>query len=1210
MQTTRALADLTDEGLFEIIATSVLRIADARCAGLSHPGVNASGRTRKSPVDGVTYAPGDPNHLILTHHTTGSDLRHKWLRDPAKVTRRSSTATPIVAGDVIKTAELVAKRRLSHPRLQATLFLTTNLEVDEALFSDTVAAGAAAGIEIEIWTGSRLAQVLDTQPDGQWVRRTRLGITQDVLSSDLLRQLSADSLARFAVGDDPAKRVSLALDDVLAREQRPFVLLAAASGTGKTVACYRALEAQVRNGGFGLILQHELIERSSSLDQAVLSALRAYEPSLTAAGGVLSIATPANPLLLLVEDISRAPDPGRLLDRLTLWATGGEKAEYQPSGAVRLLCPVWPHLMSLGSSALENQRRSALLEPPPLSLDEGRDCVVRAAAVEGESLSIAAAETIATALGHDPLLIGLNSDWASPSPSDVISRFVDLSLERAAGGARARAARLRSSLIRLGREMLYHRRLNPAWSEITGWDLGDQTSADIDLIVAAGELLRLDGALGAPSIRFRHDRVRGWILLRAARSLQADEQLTSDLMAEPAFAEILAELLLASSAPPALLGQLVSHNPLALFHALRLGQERPDANLARIVDAAATWSVQGGAIERRYQHARWEAMAALRSTQGDFVPPLVDRFPRPTIPALLGKLRSGDFEGGVAICEQAGLHAAASWLPDYLRMACQRRGQSVIREIAQALVESQPGSARRAALLFLAGVSGEPELVAAVVSAWGDAEDRMPLLAAYLWSFARCVTPENASLHLDPVCALWATLPAPKDNRSNDEETTIYDLAAHDVRDGFRLLPPEGALDYFFARAASSDLAWPIQYMLHDTDHPAVVAFIAQSLAETLRRSGDQYATSSLRALHWRGLGDPSWPAMSDASREVLRSLWQDSDDDELRIAAFDWWASSRDPRDMSLLCALSDDGLLGERALRNRLERGDVRCHGALVEKLNGPRGAYWWHYARASWSPVLSCAFEAELASRAERKAADGPDGAMGFEFAGIFARMGRTDAERLLLRHWDAFEAAPRFILIALYVGTPELLRRAEKVISEHPTPKRLFKWIGPTWGIRHSDHPGIIREAQVLNLAPYLDLLEDGELRSLGQVCNEKGWFQTRRQLIDPRTPDSRIARTPAEIRSKLDGALLSKFSINHDLDFALETGLTRADIVEALGHWLKLHREVRALELGAEVICHVGERADVDVLSRWAGGQGDMLESVMTDTRFAVARRTA
>ena len=118
--TIQALADINDEGLFERVAMAVLRIAEPHYVSLSHTGVNAAGKTRKAPSDAFGFVPGaKPPHLVAVHHTTckPSDLRNKWLHDPATVKRRQVGGKPTApAGDLIKAAHDVAAARSPNPR--------------------------------------------------------------------------------------------------------------------------------------------------------------------------------------------------------------------------------------------------------------------------------------------------------------------------------------------------------------------------------------------------------------------------------------------------------------------------------------------------------------------------------------------------------------------------------------------------------------------------------------------------------------------------------------------------------------------------------------------------------------------------------------------------------------------------------------------------------------------------------------------------------------------------------------------------------------------------------------------------------------------------------------------------------------------------------------------------------------------------------------
>lgn len=193
------LAEITDEGLFERIATAVLRL-DPEYEGIAHTGINADGKTRKSPVDGLRFIGENGDRLIVAHHTiTAADaLERKWLLDPATVARRpGSKSPPSPAGDALKSFEIVRQERAGAPTLSATLILATNQEPDEALIRKVVPAGRAENVTVDVWTRSRIASRLDTDPRGQIIRRKLLMIGEELLSRELLLELSRRSVEAF-----------------------------------------------------------------------------------------------------------------------------------------------------------------------------------------------------------------------------------------------------------------------------------------------------------------------------------------------------------------------------------------------------------------------------------------------------------------------------------------------------------------------------------------------------------------------------------------------------------------------------------------------------------------------------------------------------------------------------------------------------------------------------------------------------------------------------------------------------------------------------------------------------------------------------------------------------------------------------------------------------------------------------------------------------
>src|SRR5712664_3626266 len=120
-ETVRKLSEMADDAACERLAVAVLREAKPEYAALLHTGINTEGKTVKSPVDGIAFIAGmHPPHMIAAHHTTcaRTDLKKKWLHDPATVKPRKGGKPTAPAGDVLKTAELVVTERKRTPSLR------------------------------------------------------------------------------------------------------------------------------------------------------------------------------------------------------------------------------------------------------------------------------------------------------------------------------------------------------------------------------------------------------------------------------------------------------------------------------------------------------------------------------------------------------------------------------------------------------------------------------------------------------------------------------------------------------------------------------------------------------------------------------------------------------------------------------------------------------------------------------------------------------------------------------------------------------------------------------------------------------------------------------------------------------------------------------------------------------------------------------------
>ncbi len=188
MNTAEALEKITDRGKFELLVTSVLRKHNRDYAAIIHTGINAQRETIKSPVDGFCRVPGSvpPRYLLVQHATTDrSQLEKKWLHDHTTVkTRKNNRKTqPSESddGDLLKAGQEAKKIKTKFPDAQCTVILATNQHLPQGieLITKVEEKAATLGVDVDIWEQSKIADFLDSTPEGHWLRKEYLGINAE-----------------------------------------------------------------------------------------------------------------------------------------------------------------------------------------------------------------------------------------------------------------------------------------------------------------------------------------------------------------------------------------------------------------------------------------------------------------------------------------------------------------------------------------------------------------------------------------------------------------------------------------------------------------------------------------------------------------------------------------------------------------------------------------------------------------------------------------------------------------------------------------------------------------------------------------------------------------------------------------------------------------------------------------------------------------------
>ncbi|MBX9723410.1 MAG: hypothetical protein K2X81_18540 [Candidatus Obscuribacterales bacterium] len=1208
----KALSEITDAGMFERLATAILRASEPNYEPLAHLGVNIDGTTVKAPLDGICFVlESVPPRLIVAQHTICdlSDLEYKWLHDPSTVKARKGKPTA-PAGDLLKTAEKVEEERTRTPLLKATLILTTNQEPSQDLIRAVNAQGQSRGIDIDIWMRSRLANFLDNTATGQWLRYKYLGIEQELLSTDLLQSLSKRSLEVNSLPDDPQAWIACGMDQALDGAVRDVTFLIAGSGFGKSVACRKWLMRHIDAGGAGLVIPHEVVLSSLTLEQAIENTLRQLHPRLAPINQDLaSCCKPENPLRLVVEDINRSGQTQLLAERISRWTRKSDEKTAAESTWWRLICPIWAESLSSLADQIRKQVDPLIIFAESFAPIEGRRAVQRRAELRGTLLTDVEAEAISNSLGDDPLLIALYDQDSPVDAHKVLEQFVQRSLQRmSAVHHDCTAADYQKVLRLLATEMLANKQLEPRWAEVCEWfGRKGQPVQLLSHLVHASEVVHISGTPQEQRIEFRHDRVREWLLVDAASALVRESQLSDDIIAEPFFAEAIGLVLLQEGISEQFLNRVRLSNPLALFYALKQFGEPQNDQQHRIVKGIDSWLNDPIAVDPANQYLRWEASRMLSETQSKAAAIFATRLKGSFLTLFAARLRNGDIFGGIGLC--ANLHPGLTdpWRDRHIAHAKARFGKQLAQQLASMLEGSQLDKQLRIGALRFAGHLGDPLLAPSLEACWQQDSDRNEHLEDYLWAAAQCCG-NDPPRYLAPICDAWAALSDVEVHGISPRQH----LAANEVRFAFNRWIPIHALPYLIERAKQEEaLRSPITWLLHAIDHPVALDFMVEEFAELRRimEGTDSFSPFlSIVEQHWRRAQDDGH-SMLPSSREHLLKIWQNASNDKfVRIQAFEFWAATRQGNDLEILQSI-DSAFFGDRVLRQRLRRGDETAITALVEKLKS--NDHWLYETRHVWSSELADVLDWLLQQRKQQATQWGQALEIDWITSERLIELPVEVSEPLLLKHWDNLRLGRHFVQAALYFATPALLDAVRTAVSECPEPRQLFEHLHSNMGIRVQGRKGLTSSKQLLALVPYLDLLDPFiEIHILWEECNRHGWFDFRRAYLDARLIKSSQLWDSSRAFQALDEMVAPNRLVWLDrwIDDFLKADTSWEEIAESIKSWLDTRKSFDALCLLADALIHAGNRGNLPMLKLY-DGMPDEAKSVIVNTEFAVRRRT-
>ncbi len=1189
MTTAEALEALTDAGKFELLAAATVGLRNSDCACLVNTGINASGRTIVSTVDGFNRVPGsNPPHFVMLACTT-TDRKHL---------RRKLLGAD---GDLAKSAKLALPLRKEFQNARFTVVVATSRRLDENLLGDVHTKASKVGLSCDLWEQSRLARELDLHPFGQWLRKEYLDIEAELLSRELLHDISEASCKSYE--DDSSSLLGMhwvrrgidrRLEQLIASPATTLIFLVGKPGLGKSVASCRQLRATITSGGNGVWLPGESLLANPSIGHAIDAHVKKLHgaPLLGRPGRAFQVLDPQEKLLVVLDDVNRLSDPLTSLRKLIGWITKPRSTSNSNQAAsypVVVICPLWPKVWRGIGHFVEKRTDIASVHLGLMELSEAIE-FLRAGASDDESgMSLADAIRVARKCNRDPFLLGMarhmGESCVEPSSQlDLIERFVQMETNELSMKTRAMLtpSEYRNALLDLAKHMIRERNFCVAMETIRDW-----FSARHDFLEGIRDLANQGAILEEGNdnlLCFRHDRLLGHFGALALQSFLRDSP-QDEVLSDPWFADWTAEACFAEPPSSDVLKPVMASNPSCAIELIK-GLDHASPSFTEDVLQFVVGDLSQGA-ESQFSRGTLYAdlCSALLDAPCNAVDILRPHLP-PSLALLLGGLHCGHALDGITYCA-----SRRGWYPtlsDGRLEYCLSdiRGsdkQDALVESISTIVKSRELTQEGiAGALSLAGALADQRLCETITRCWKLAKKKEDVLLHALWAALRCGTDDHDHV-TRPLVEAWASL--------SDVQDKPHVLSDRDeIGDALRLAPTYNAspsvVRYLLDVAKEvPELRWAIRIALSDIDDPDAVEFNLEILSE------GEYMFDSIK---W----SPKFGRRSlcEESRDRLLEVWSDqSRDEKLRKYAFSWWTQAGTPKDASVLRTVDATDVLSSAAVRARAILGDRSVIPQLKSLLlDDP-----WNFGVAA--PVWADEFEAIADDHLRGIAAEDhkpftPGCTAGQQgLVECLARIPPDISNSLLERNWPHLSSRPEFVELALYVGQSTLLEKVKTAFESCPQGLHAIRHINPWLGWQYSQHdplPQIILD-RVERLLPHLADLDEHDVYDLVHACKVLGETHVLPQL-QPYLSDEmrpRVLPTDEDLLKELDELAGMDNGVWH-AQFMVEKAARRGDSQDRLlrlaAQWLPCRNDQEALAVACELVSLAGRREDIGILDSWKG----------------------
>ena len=1016
-ETYNLIENITDPAIFEQLVTDLLIVYDSKFLRLNNTGINNNGKTRKAPIDtsGVILENNKQHHYYIENTITElKSLRNKWLNE------KETSKNPL--GDLIKAINKVKSDKKDFPNDNFTIYLTSNRRKDDNLDKEVRKKAKDENVQVDILWQEFWVQILDNNPDGQYIRNKYFKIPQERLSLNLLNKISNNLLEAYSINllntiDNLEKSIErdefFEIFDSFVNTSNKLTILAGTSGSGKSNICYQILKKIINENKYALWLKPQYLSNADCIEDAIDVVIKKY-----CSDSLRNFNSNLNCLYIVIDDINSTSNPQKMLKTIMSLV---QKDKLYGVFDYKIICPVWLELIDLDNNDFKNTNYISIGKMSKRN-------AIQALRIFHTNLSDIQLDDVAYNLDYDPYLIGLFNQLENISNSELIEISKNIQFEFLKNiiedicsiNSAFLYHEYIDNLFRMSINLLKSRNFLPKISDIQ--EMKDVDFSCLRIIIQNKKFIREDKK---GNIIFRHDRARDYLFSLALCDAFKRGNIDENIITDPYYSKIVGYALAHSDVNKEILEIVEQKNPLAIIESINYIKNINETYLEQTIwNTIEEHYIKISNINSLYNAINY---ALINIENNDFVLIMRNKYSQKLYGWahygwLLLDFKYGNLFSGAIYCEKfKSIECNYQFFNDLVNHVKLKYTNSIKDKIIELL--SDFDSVYKKGILILVGCFNiyDEEICKSVSKFWHQETNKQELLLYYTWAILNSFDLENYKI-LNDILLEYLNVSTQKDKHGNSKLGSYIDIYRMAYSYNTHFLS-DNALRALIKLVGNSSifkkwLAWGV----HCIDNIIAIEYCINYLVELNKIHPDNTFNYNITD-HWdKRLNRGN---LSSKTRLWLYGEWNSNKQIKYRQIAFKYWCVSADINDLKDIQQISKLSPFYKKALIKRMELCDKTVVSEYIENIIKKQDYHHFYKEVNIWNTELNNFLDLYIKKRKRD-----------VKFDVIFALMmiDKKDAEKLIIKNKEILQDNIYIALAELHIGTKEMLNLANQYFSK--------------------------------------------------------------------------------------------------------------------------------------------------------------------------------